>query len=349
MVPLVGAPPGQHFLAMASMAPMAPIAPMPSVGVAVPFPNAPMASETEVPCQSFDRQEVSLEPQEVDPGVEKVSDLSNQGNQGDRGQGGQGDQGGQGGQGEGDQSSQPLLGAQMACQREEFPKLRKKPTRRGGKRARHRPCHAAGAAMEWASSVGSAETPSFGEPGSGEEAEGEDELDGPDPKALDSVPVSKPRSFYPLAARLRVASAGQKPKGADEPNAIAEGSKGKPKESGCDEVEWAIKEPEEWPVRRIEAIEEVEPEPASASDVSDLPQREPARKGLQSDLRDLRQCHCQHVNRTVSRHSGSVPRTTSSSDGPGLRDSAGFPKCLELSAQSLKASQIDPSMPRNKL
>ncbi|CAJ1461072.1 unnamed protein product [Effrenium voratum] len=279
MVPLVGAPPGQHFLAMASMAPMAPIAPMPSVGVAVPFPNAPMASETEVPCQSFDRQEVSLEPQEVDPGVEKVSDLSNQGNQGDRGQGGQGDQGGQGGQGEGDQSSQPLLGAQMACQREEFPKLRKKPTRRGGKRARHRPCHAAGAAMEWASSVGSAETPSFGEPGSGEEAEGEDELDGPDPKALDSVPVSKPRSFYPLAARLRVASAGQKPKGADEPNAIAEGSKGKPKESGCDEVEWAIKEPEEWPVRRIEAIEEVEPEPASASDVSDLPQREPARKG----------------------------------------------------------------------
>jgi len=191
-------------------------------------------------------------------------------------------------------------------------KVRKKPTRRGGKRARHRPCHAA-AAAEWASSVGSAETPSFGDPGSGEEAEGEEGEDEEreeredkeealestqsdkrhDPKAKDSrthLPMasntSKPRSFYPLAARLRVASAGLKPsaKNGKLEESRATLSAKMPKKIGeadADEVELATTKedwmPTERPMRpsQIEVIEEVEPEPASASDVSDLPKQEP--------------------------------------------------------------------------
>lgn len=98
---------------------------------------------------------------------------------------------------------------------------KKKPTRRGGKRARHRPCHVAAAASDWASSIGSIETPSFGDLGSGEEAEGEadseaevqvDLLSG-NPLISRSIPeapsVSRPpakRSFYPPAGRLKIAA-----------------------------------------------------------------------------------------------------------------------------------------------
>jgi len=185
------------------------------------------------------------------------------------------------------QSSQPAV-----------PAPRKKPTRRGGKRARHRPCHAAAAALEWASSVGSAETPSFGEPASGEEAEGEGE-----PSEARAEPVvqnrvkeaskaSKPRSFYPLAARLRVASAGLKldangaadeiHKAATPSQRKAEAIESRTKEAWhpCkDEALDAITHSMDWPKRTIEVIEEVEPEPASASDVSDIPHAaEPGRE-----------------------------------------------------------------------
>ena len=196
---------------------------------------------------------------------------------------------------------------------------RKKPTRRGGKRARHRPCHAAAAAMEWASSVGSAETPSFGEPASGEEAEGEGETQGREAR-LEAVPMSmpvsaqvreepkaskasKPRSFYPLAARLRV-SAGLKqgPQGGSaqvhevksdanksetvtmvEPKKAADWSCAWSKDEALNDA--IARDAREWPRHTIEVIEEVEPEPASASDVSDIPtQAEPAKRDRQGDF-----------------------------------------------------------------
>ncbi|CAK9037790.1 Sodium/calcium exchanger NCL2 (Na(+)/Ca(2+)-exchange protein NCL2) (OsEFCAX2) (Protein NCX-like 2) (OsNCL2) [Durusdinium trenchii] len=171
-------------------------------------------------------------------------------------------------------------------------KPRKRPTRRGGKRARHRPCHAA----EWASSVGSAETPSFGEPGSGEEAEGEEAEEGEDEKEElkeelrdASAPRSfekkdlKRRSFYPLAARLRLA-AGLKPKGLEESKTAFGSAKIfsnhiQPKADVSKDGS-VLPGPKVPPVSTlpnpIEVIEEVEPEPASASDVSDLPKQEPA-------------------------------------------------------------------------
>ena len=308
MVPVVGAPPGQHFLAMAPMPPaMTPIAPAmapmvpPMVspmgpnmvshgvaGVAVSFPSEmPMAEVVDMaPSQPFcavanSTASVSFTPQ-VESQYEEVKP-----------------------------SPVPTQEVEQGCPVEKLEnveekhghvevqdtvalKPRKKPTRRGGKRARHRPCHAAAAAMEWASSVGSAETPSFGEPGSGEEAEGEegedeekDERDEAafastqpqrhDPKAKD-LPVSKPRSFYPLAARLRVASAGLKPKNKLDESRATSVIKLPKKVVEADEVELATTK-EDWitSVRpsQIEVIEEVEPEPASASDVSDLPKQEP--------------------------------------------------------------------------
>lgn len=311
MVPVVGAPPGQHFLAMAPMPPaMTPIAPAmapmvpPMVspmgpnmvsgvaGVAVSFPSEmPMEVVDMAPSQPF----CAVANSTASVSFTQVAQVESQYE-------------------EVKPSAGPTQEVEQSCPVEKLEKVeekhghvevdtvalkpRKKPTRRGGKRARHRPCHAA-AAAEWASSVGSAETPSFGEPGSGEEAEGEEGEDEEkdereaafastqprherhDPKAKD-LPVSKPRSFYPLAARLRVASAGLKPaKKLDESRATSVIKLPK-KVVEADEVELATTK-EDWllqaesvrPVRQIEVIEEVEPEPASASDVSDLPKQEP--------------------------------------------------------------------------
>ena len=311
MVPVVGAPPGQHFLAMAPMPPaMTPIAPAmapmvpPMVspmgpnmvsgvaGVAVSFPSEmPMEVVDMAPSQPF----CAVANSTASVSFTQVAQVESQYE-------------------EVKPSAGPTQEVEQSCRVEKLEKVeekhghvevdtvalkpRKKPTRRGGKRARHRPCHAA-AAAEWASSVGSAETPSFGEPGSGEEAEGEEGEDEEkddreaafastqprherhDPKAKD-LPVSKPRSFYPLAARLRVASAGLKPaKKLDESRATSVIKLPK-KVVEADEVELATTK-EDWllqsesvrPVRQIEVIEEVEPEPASASDVSDLPKQEP--------------------------------------------------------------------------
>lgn len=81
---------------------------------------------------------------------------------------------------------------------------------------------------------------------------------------------------------MRVASAGLKPaKKLDESRATSVIKLPK-KVVEADEVELATTK-EDWllqaesvrPVRQIEVIEEVEPEPASASDVSDLPKQEP--------------------------------------------------------------------------
>eukprot|EP00930_Biecheleria_cincta_P054432 TRINITY_DN4055_c0_g1_i2.p1 TRINITY_DN4055_c0_g1~~TRINITY_DN4055_c0_g1_i2.p1 ORF type:complete len:910 (-),score=137.55 TRINITY_DN4055_c0_g1_i2:53-2782(-) len=95
---------------------------------------------------------------------------------------------------------------------------KKKPTRRGGKRARHRPCHVAAAASDWASSIGSIETPSFGDLGSGEEAEGEADSEAEvqvdhsgNPSISRSIPEAPSanlpkRSFYPPAGRLKIAA-----------------------------------------------------------------------------------------------------------------------------------------------
>lgn len=325
MVPLVNAPPGQPFLAMAPMPPaMAPIAPAmgpmvppmvspigPGMSVAVSF-DMPMTAEVVdmAPSQPF------CASQNFSPGAETMQSCmqSLQSCQETTGLHVE----------EAEQLPDPQKeteaqqeAQQAARQVQETVttvtlKVRKKPTRRGGKRARHRPCHAA-AAAEWASSVGSAETPSFGDPGSGEEAEGEEGEDEEreeredkeealestqsdkrhDPKAKDSrthLPMasntSKPRSFYPLAARLRVASAGLKPsaKNGKLEESRATLSAKMPKKIGeadADEVELATTKedwmPTERPMRpsQIEVIEEVEPEPASASDVSDLPKQEP--------------------------------------------------------------------------
>jgi len=173
--------------------------------------------------------------------------------------------------------------------------LRKKPTRRGGKRARHRPCHVEAAAMEWASATGSIETPSFGDPGSGEEAEGEGEEaeieadvragNATMARFMTSVPAiraPKPRSFYPLASRLKVATAGLKPLAGDPSGEtdMAEiqhelpcASSTRPESAPEEELLLNAKDPiaerfdTEFAAR--EFVEEVEPEPASASDFSD--------------------------------------------------------------------------------
>mmetsp|Transcript_57774 Transcript_57774/g.102547 ORF Transcript_57774/g.102547 Transcript_57774/m.102547 type:complete len:799 (+) Transcript_57774:138-2534(+) len=181
----------------------------------------------------------------------------------------------------------------------EQPKLdapsRKKPTRRGGKRARHRPCHVAAAAMEWASASGSIETPSFGDPSSGEEAEGEAESDGIEAdvrvgnatmaRFMTSVPEArapKPRSFYPLAARLKVASAGLKPFAGDSRGGESDMPEMRNERTSAHTefaplLEEELKNADDENVHTKyfhteaarEILEEVEPEPASASDLSD--------------------------------------------------------------------------------
>lgn len=167
--------------------------------------------------------------------------------------------------------------------------LRKKPTRRGGKRARHRPCHIAAAAQELASGCGSIETPSFGDPGSGEEAEGEADSEakvsianGVLSRSNKEVPSSsrpaRPRSFYPLAARLRVASAGLRPRGqvsteasapATSSNHRANVPEAKTSSRTCHKQVMHEEQPEET-IHEEEDLraptEEVEPEPASAAD-----------------------------------------------------------------------------------
>ena len=323
MVPFGCAPPGQHFLAMAPMPGVAPaiqpigLSPMvPAnvdvrVGVAVPFPSCTQPSgqptdvmgrcgpssgspETCQPCQpcqpvcqpcwssnfsaggDFEREPDAPEPCVASCPVENAETVVETVTE------------------EVDPQESVLKAAEDVTHL--TLKVRsKKPTRRGGKRARHRPCHAA--ATEWASSVGSAETPSFGEPGSGEEAEDEnaedEELEKAGSKASNEPKTSYPnsssldpkakRSFYPLAARLRLASAN---------SANLKASKGDEKALGAKISSVYIKDPlnqlpsksdlisQDWNGRwfghsaPIEVIEEVEPEPASASDVSDIPKAE---------------------------------------------------------------------------
>ncbi|CAK9026133.1 unnamed protein product [Durusdinium trenchii] len=306
MVPVVGAPP---FLAMAAPAlgPLvSPLVPA-SVGVAVPFPSCkqpdmpmgpPMPTqevETTVsqPCwaaqnlcapnssrfeQSCDHQDGAgcsraPEPAQLEPAAPSFATFEETDTQKEI------------------VEETSVLKDQKSAEGAPV-KPRKRPTRRGGKRARHRPCHAA----EWASSVGSAETPSFGEPGSGEEAEGEEAEEGEDEKEElkeelrdASAPRSfekkdlKRRSFYPLAARLRLA-AGLKPKGLEESKTAFGSAKIfsnhiQPKADVSKDGS-VLPGPKVPPVSTlpnpIEVIEEVEPEPASASDVSDLPKQEPA-------------------------------------------------------------------------
>ena len=224
MVPLVGGAPGQHFLAMAPMGPaMAPMAP-----IVPPIPMGMPGVGVAVPFQCDNVAPIEPEAAET-ASVEEMP-----------------------------AEEVPVAPEDV----EKLQKPRKKPTRRGGKRARHRPCHAA--AMEWASSVGSAETPSFGEPGSGEEAEGEDETE--ESSSIEKKDTAKPRSFYPLAARLRLA-AGLK---MEKSKARVSADLIKP------ELELAQLAP-------IEVIEEVEPEPASASDVSDIP------KKVKEELKEIKE------------------------------------------------------------
>ena len=315
MVPVA---PGQPFLAMAPMPPaMAPIAPaMAPVGPMVPPMVSPIGQMGPVPMTAVSFSDMPMTAEVVDmapsqpfcasqnfsPAPEMQSYENSSLVEGEQSTGlklveekdcrqdPQESQKSQESTGESEQKKEEV-------QETVTLKVRKKPTRRGGKRARHRPCHAAAAAMEWASSVGSAETPSFGEPGSGEEAEGEEGDDEEkeekedadlklfqdsgrkDSKDSKNQLSSKPRSFYPLAARLRVASAGLKPsaKSKDESRATSSFIKTSKKIGEADEVELATTKEDwmtEYPMRpsQIEVIEEVEPEPASASDVSDLKQ-----------------------------------------------------------------------------
>lgn len=203
---------------------------------------------------------------------------------------------------------------------------KKKPTRRGGKRARHRPCHVAAAASDWASSIGSLETPSFGDLGSGEEAEGEADSEAevqvdlhpgnplisrsiPEAPSVNRTPAK--RSFYPPAGRLKVAG-GLAPladrvcgrdrevleetrsRSVEETRSVRENTKAEAEvlrfKNDCPTFgrsldtsslimraspissEGGSKEfGNEAEDSHGEAIDEVEPEPASASDLSDPP------------------------------------------------------------------------------
>eukprot|EP00931_Biecheleriopsis_adriatica_P047882 TRINITY_DN27639_c0_g1_i1.p1 TRINITY_DN27639_c0_g1~~TRINITY_DN27639_c0_g1_i1.p1 ORF type:complete len:781 (+),score=185.66 TRINITY_DN27639_c0_g1_i1:160-2502(+) len=290
LVPYVGTTPGQHFVAMAPM----------STGIAMPVPAYGPALCSTVPGSA------AMPPAQADVDTEEVPPNRQAEPQSDA----------RASPGEDALASPPkesgvrrLRNEEAGAPKSEAPQsqpleanetpgqaapARKKPTRRGGKRARHRPCHVASATAEWASSIGSIETPSFGDPGSGEEAEGEAESEAEieadlhagntttarakDPPKGTHAP--KPRSFYPLAARLKVASAGLKPfaelvraEGVEPP---AQASLAREETDSFEAKVMSIDQPAREDDANQEVTEEVEPEPASASDFSDPQPSKPA-------------------------------------------------------------------------